>query len=53
MRPKKEYKLKRNGDSFQAYEGNVYLGSASVKELCFYVKRKVQDKHNKIKAQSS
>jgi len=40
MRPRKDYKISRNGDSFQAYEKGEYLGSASVKELCLLIKNK-------------
>lgn len=34
MRPPKQYKVKRNGDSLQFYDGADYCGSIPIKYLC-------------------
>lgn len=39
-RPSKEFRLKRNGDSTQAYIRGVYVGSLPTAELCQYIKER-------------
>lgn len=39
-------RVKRNGQSFQAYEGDKYLGSISVADLCRVVVEREKGRHN-------
>lgn len=39
MRPRKEYRIRKNGDSIQLLENGVYVGSISLKTLCHLIKR--------------
>lgn len=38
VRPKKQYSLRKNGNYAQAYIDGEFAGSASIEELCLYMK---------------
>lgn len=49
MRPKKEFKIARNGDSYQAWHNDQYLGSYSTKKLCLMIEYAYNKEHELIK----
>lgn len=50
-RPKKDIVVKKNGESFQVYEDNNYIGSVSREELCLFVEAKKSISTKELRAQ--
>lgn len=50
-RPKKEFKIKRNGDSIQVFWSGEYVGSISLEKLCLFIIEEKRKGTERVSAQ--